>query len=238
MKTKKIIVFLLIIFIFQILSSCSINNSHNNELEFIKQIENLPATMRSSYIQVFNMHELIETTKPNFIIKGKIISRGESDVIDPFFNKYTKEDLYSDDLETARTAYGLIGTPYEIEITDIYHGNINKIGDIIPFNAPYGIIDDFGKRKEDHPILEVGEEYILFLRGDSLWGVLTYYLSFKLAGALKLDNENGIFSLYNDSYMFIFSKYECNTEKLLDDLKELIKNNNYTTEIEYAGKIE
>ena len=205
-----------------------------DEDAFVKQVESVPASDRINYADFDTLHDFIETTKANLIIRCVIKSRGESAVTDPS-GKYSERDLKSGDNGTAQAARSLIATPYEIEISEVYLGDINKAGNTINYTAPYGIVNDYGNRKNHAPVLRVGDEYILFLRADIINGLLSYDLASPPFSVLKLNTEDNTFALYDETRGALYSKYEKSTDKLLDDLKELIENNGYPTGVEYIG---
>ena len=221
------------------------STNDTNEENFIKRIEAIQPIASARYIQLDSLQEMIEATEANLIIRCTVISRSQSDVIarGGLKSLYTSEDLKylnlniseaagNDDnksalrLEIAQSAYYSIVTPYEIEILEVYHGkNIHEVGEKIVINARYGIVDNVEYKQENHPTYKVGDEYILFLRVDEVYGELDYNLAFTPASLLTINSKEGTFE-YGSYCEKIFSNYGNNTELLIGDLKNLIEQDN------------
>jgi len=203
------------------------------DMEFVKKIENISLVSNGSYY-VENLDHLIKGGR-NLIIRGQVIAREESAITAFGIPLYPNDDLRSENFEYARSARNRITTPYKIQINEVYHGDINKEGDIITLYALYGIVDGVeNKLISEEPVYNVGAEYIMFLRVEDNWENLVYISSMSL---LKLDTTNGTFESLG-VFGNIYSKYENNTNKFLADLKDLIKNNNYSTEVKVHGSKE
>lgn len=208
----------LIVFIFLMifsLPSCKpeeeISEAVKEDIEFAKKISAIEPVERVNYIYLDSLGDMISQTNTNLIVRGKTLSRGES-------AKYGKS--------------GTIHTPYELEILEVYHGTVNKSGDIINFDALYGIFEDTEYRADKHPVFNIEKEYLLFLRVDEIYGELQYCLCFDPASSLILNPKDGTFEdhgIYSD---YVFSKYDHDTEKLLTELKEFIADNDYNTKID------
>ena len=201
------------------------------DMEFIKKIENIPSAGYAEWEHFESLDEFIGQ-RTNLIIRGQVISRGESAITAFGMPLYPTEDLRSENYEYARNARRRIATPYKIHINEVYHGDINKEGDIITLYALYGILEGFENRIfSEEPIYNVGAEYIMFLRVEEEYGNIVYISSMSL---LKLDQSGKTFES-EGLFGNIYSKYENNTDKFVADLKQLIKANNYSTKIDVYG---
>jgi len=209
------------------------------DAEFIKQIEELHSTIFVDYGFLDDLKELLTNfgvTGPNLIVRCEVVSRGETAVITSL-STFTNEDLKSDNEEYVRIAIDCIRTPYKVKIKEVYHGTINKEDDIITVIAPYGTIDGFANKDSDYPIYGVGCEYILFFHIFERFGELEYWLVLPPFSWVKLDTQKGTFET-SKLAQSMYSKYKGSTEKLVGDLKKLIKNNDLITEVESYGDIE
>lgn len=168
-----------------ILSSCS----KSEEEIFIEQMESLTPTNAPMYVQVEDMNDMISTTKANCIIQCTVDSRGTTLLYDPFTG-YTKEDLLSTDTSEKEKAVmaNYISTPYQLTVSDVYLGDTLETGDSFMFYAPYGEIGEYHCKVSGHPILQVGKEYLLFLRVDKINGEFVYYLSYPPESAIEIGN--------------------------------------------------
>jgi len=209
------------------------------DMEFVKKIKNIPSADRVSRAFANNLDEMISECRTNLIIRCQVIDREESKVTSCGLQFFVNDDLISENEKYYREAVGRIATPYKLQINEVYHGNINKENDIITLYALYGIVDGFENtftnRIDPHyPIFNVGAEYILFLRVEEQYGKIVYFLSL---GCLKLDTKNGTFEC-EDFTESMNSRYDNNTDKFVSELKELIKTNNYRTEVRVTGSKE
>ena len=204
------------------------------DMEFVKKIKNILSAGHGRWEYYKDLDEFINTGI-NFIIRGQVIAREESAITMFGIPLYPNDDLRSENYEYARNARSRIATPYKIQINEVYHGDINKKDDIITIYALYGIVDGFKNRIfDDAPIYNVGAEYILFLDVEEQYENIVYIPPMNL---LKLDTTNGVFES-EGLFGNIYSKYENDTNKFVTDLKELIKNNNYNTEVKVIGSKE
>ena len=237
-KNKIVIIFIICILI-PISASCQkkINDIILEDIEFAKKIEAISITSDADYIYLDSLEEMIKQTHPNLIIRGKVTARKESAVISPL-SYYTNADLKSENADNVKYARAYISTPYEIQIDEVYYGNVNEVNDVITINAPYGILDGYEERKADHPIFNIGNEYILFLRVDEIFGLLDYYLAFTPASCLKLNTEKGTFEYGKYACEAIYSQYKNDMKELINDLQNLTRYNDYSTKIEKVGDIE
>jgi len=211
------------------------------DAEFIKKIEALPYNLFVDYAPLDDLDEMLSwgdqtEISPNLIVRCEVISRGETAVISPL-STYTNDDLKSANREYVGKARDAIRTPYEMKIQEVYHGTVNDAGDIIPIVAPYGEIDGFVNRSTDYPIYSVGSEYILFFNVYRRFEELKYSLFYTPCGWIKLDSEKGTFEC-DDFARSMYSEYGNSMDKLIKDLKKLIKSKDLRTEMESFGDIE
>jgi len=198
---SKIVIILCIVLLF---TSCG--SAHKAEDEFINKVKS-QVTTDSLYILVADLHDMISTKKPNLIIRCRVNER----------------------FETVKKSNSLL-TPYEFEISEVYLGNINKAGDKIIFNAPYGVLGEMEGRKSYHPILKVGTEYIMFLRVDSINGELTYYVAYPPASILIVKGNK--FTNPNPEWDYVFEPFDNKVSKLIRTLTELIERHDYDISME------
>jgi hypothetical protein len=204
------------------------------DAEFVKKIENISS---GSHGRTAYLKDLGEFIHPgiNLIVRCQIIAREESTVTAFGIPFYSNDDLRSTTEQYLRNAISRIATPYQIQINEVYHGKINKEGDVITIYALYGIVDGFeNKMFSESPIYNVGAEYILFLRVEEEYEHIVYIQELS---CLKLDTKNGTFESLG-FFGNIYDKYGNNTDNFITDLKELIKSNNYSTEMSVHGSIE
>ncbi len=93
------------------------------------------------------------------------------------FGVYTT-DILTDltvDERVRQGAMECIATPYTLQVSDVYFGDTYAKAGCIPYYAPYGIIEGIAYRQSGYPVLQVGEEYILFLCVDNVKGKWVYY---------------------------------------------------------------
>ena len=236
---KTIYLFVAPLLIICFFISCNSNAGINDDIlkedmAFVQKIENILSIGYGKWDYLKNLEEFLYT-EINLIIRGEVIAREESAITAFGIPLYPNEDLRSENYEYARSARNRITTPYKIKINEVYHGDINKEGDIITLYALYGIVDGFeSKFIAEEPIYNVGAEYIMFLRVENNYENIVYISSMSL---LKLDTTNGTFESLG-VFGNIYSKYENNTDKFVADLKDLIKNNNYSTEVKVHGSKE
>ena len=245
-NSNKIYLFVLIILSVISLTACKSNDKIEiseevlkEDAEFIKKIETLPLTLFLDYSPLKDLEDIFNSfgdLGPNLIVRCEAISRGETAVIIPL-EIYTNEDLRSENKDYVRNAVDCIRTPYEMKIKEVYHGSINKENDIITMIAPYGIIDDFVNKHSDYPIYGVGSEYIFFLRAVEMYGELEYGIVYTPCGWVKLDSHEKTFEC-SELAQTMYAKYNNNMDKLINDIKKLIKNNNLRTDVESHGDIE
>jgi len=200
MKSKIFIILLIVL----IITSCG--SGDKAEDEFINKVKS-QVTTDSLYILVADLHDMISTTKPNLIIRCKVTER---------FDTIKK--------------WSSLSTPYEFEIAEVYLGDINKAGDKIIFNASYGVSGEMEGRKSYHPILRVGEEYIIFLRVDSINGELTYYLAYTPASVLIVKGDK--FTNPNPEWDYVFEPFDNRVSKLIKTLTKLIEQHDYDISME------
>ena len=200
MKSKIVIILLIVL----IITSCGSGDDAENE--FINKVKS-QVTTDSLYILVEDLHDMISTTKPNLIVRCKVTER---------FDTVKK--------------WNALSTPYEFEISEVFLGDINKAGDKIIFNAPYGVLGEMEGRKSYHPILKVGEEYIMFLRVDSIRGELTYYVAYTPASILIVKGNK--FTNPNPEWDYVFEPFDNKVSKLIKTLTELIEQYDYDISME------
>ena len=126
--------------------------------EIIPNVKGHPAVMSS-------VGELIETSKPTYIVRAKLTYRGECEALG-----------------------GMITTPYTVRVSECYLGGI-EAGTEFVLDASYGILDGQTYRTTPYPVLVVGCEYLLFVRCDSIYGATSYVLASGAYGALRIDGD-------------------------------------------------
>jgi len=202
----------------------------SEEDEFIAKIESLDNSLRGLPVLFDSLHEMIANTHPNLIVRCKVLSRDET-VVKHHTDYYTIEDLPRN-----QNAAMYIKTPYDIEILDVYYGDLHKSGDIIKYYAPYGIIGEYNNRQIAHPIFKVGEEYIMLLRADMFNDIPDYYLTYQPADVLILNKFTGKFQMTNDGFENLYAEFDNSTKKLINGLKELIATHDYPIDMEYIHR--
>ena len=196
--------------------------------DFDKRISELAKTSSSKYISIENMDELIEKAKPNLIVRGKVVSHGESTIVD-YSGEYTDAFLASDatEEEKQQCAAAFLSTPYEIDVSETFLGDEVESFTI---NMPYGIYDEYWRRDGDYPVLKVGTEYLLFMRVDVMFGQKVYYLAFAPASAVEVDRDDLITDgeraglIFGDSY-----------DELTAELQAYIAENSPDTSMDVFG---
>ena len=178
---RKLIAFTLAMTLFLPLVSCGKTDDFYSE---IIAIEN--STKIVDYIYLESVGELIGKCKPNLIIRGKVASRADSTVVD-HSGKYAADFLDSDASAQAKTACAAeyLVTPYTIEVSENFLG---EDVESLTLNMPYGIHGNYQRRERKYPVLEVGKEYVFFLRGDIMYGEKAYFLAFPPASAIEVKN--------------------------------------------------
>lgn len=157
-----------------LLGACT---STDHEKAFADSILAIPSSgSQALYVQLNSLEELFTVTKANLVVRCQVIERAETTVEDPF-GVYTSELLTDPTVdETVRQgAVECIATPYTLQVTDVYFGDTYAEDNCITYYAPYGILGDISYRQNGYPVLQVGEEYILFLRVDNVKGKWVYY---------------------------------------------------------------
>ncbi|MCI8388674.1 MAG: hypothetical protein HFE63_09440 [Clostridiales bacterium] len=225
---KRSFILIFAILILSILTSCSGQNADS----FDAAIAELECTQSMKYVKIESLSELLETAKPNLIICGSVLSRGNPTIIDhseEYSDDYLKSTATADKKQLCAAAF--LSTPYTIEINEVLLGDTSA-GTTIEIDAPYGIIDEYFRRDGLHPILKIGQEYLFFLRTDYMYGDQIYYLAFDPVSALEL-NVDGTFSgEYSDYIDGVFGDYSNSIVRLLDDLQRLISENDYDLTME------
>ena len=224
---RKLIAFTLAMTLFLPLVSCGKADDFYSE---IVAIEN--STKIVDYIYLESVDELIGRCKPNLIIRGKVESRADSTVVD-YSGKYAADYLDSDASEQAKIACAAeyLVTPYTIEVDEKFLGE-----DIegLTLNMPYGIYGKYQRRETKYPVLEVGKEYVFFLRGDIMYGEKAYFLAFPPASAIEVKNGKLVTDEESiDGVIFGgFSTYK----ELAGRLKKYIEENNPDTSMDKFGE--
>lgn len=229
---KKLSAIILIIFALSLLSSCGAQTAD----DFDASIAALDYTASPMYVKIDSLSGLLDTAKPNLILRGKVASRGEPAIIDPsgtYDNSYLTSSEPSEQKQRCAAAY--LSTPYIIEVGEVLLGSAD--GEI-EIDAPYGILDGYYRRDGLHPILKVGQEYLFFLRTDYMYGDQVYYLAFAPASALELYADGSFGGEYADYIDGIFGEYDNSASRLLADLGRLILENDYDLTMDSFGKAE
>ena len=204
--------------------------------EFEAAVMAASPTEKIGYVKVESLSELMDTTKPNLIVRCKVASRGESylkganESLNSLLNQ-SAAALTDTELKRVQSAVAnSLSTPYTLELEEIYLGaeNLDDTTELV-FTVPYGAINGYARAADKHPILKVGAEYLMFLRVDYIGGEKEYYLAFRPASALELRNDSFDGGDYAD---LIFAEFNGSTEALISELEELIANNDYDISIE------
>ena len=224
---RKLIAFTLAMTLFLPLVSCGKTDDFYSE---IIAIEN--STKIVDYIYLESVGELIGKCKPNLIIRGKVASRADSTVVD-YSGKYAADFLDSDASEQAKTACAdeYLVTPYTIEVSENFLG---EDVESLTLNMPYGIHGNYQRRERKYPVLEVGKEYVFFLRGDIMYGEKAYFLAFPPASAIGVKNGKLVTDADKiDGVIFGgFSTYK----ELARRLEKYIEENNPDTSMDRFGE--
>ena len=215
--------------------SCSETDEYIPD-EFEAAVMAASPTEKIGYVKVESLSELMDTAKPNLVVRCKVASRGESylkgkdEELNALLDKPASEltDSEADRLKSA--AADCLSTPYTLELEKIYLGaeNLDDTSELV-FTVPYGAINGYARAADKYPILKVGAEYLMFLRVDYIGGEKEYYLAFRPASALELRNDSFDGGDYAD---LIFAEFNGSTEALISELEELIANNDYDISIE------
>lgn len=226
---RKLIAFTLAMTLFLPLVSCGKTDDFYSE---IIAIEN--STKIVDYIYLESVGELIGKCKPNLIIRGKVASRADSTVVD-YSGKYAADYLDSDASEQAKIACAAeyLVTPYTIEVSENFLGE--DVGSLT-LNMPYGIYGKYQRRETKYPVLEVGKEYVFFLREDrigrrmsddlvAIWKA--YFLAFPPASAVEVKRGRLVLA-ENSVEELIFGGFG-SYKKLAGYLGEYIRENNPDT---------
>lgn len=176
--------------------------------EYADRIEAIVPTMLVDYVKVSSFDEVLAAARVNFIVRGKIESRGEA---------------YPHGSE-------MIETIYNMKLDEVYLGNFAEKGDEIGIIAPYGIIGDRAWKADDFPVFREGEEYFLLLRADENNGKLQYYPSFAPFCSVKVVSNRKI-ELTNDYAELIYGEYK-NAKELEAAIRKAVGNISYDTETE------
>lgn len=139
---------------------------HNNTILSIDPLSDrtiiLSTKPHFDYLIFNDVEELI--TKTEYIIKCRIIKQHDVELVDG----YTFDDLVAENEGKFESRPDRIGpltairTPFDIEVLDVYSGNIN-VGDVLIIEMLYGNYMGYELQSEYAPELNVGEEYIFFL---------------------------------------------------------------------------
>lgn len=224
---RKLIAITLAMTLFLPLVSCGKTDDFYSE---IIAIEN--STKIVDYIYLESVDELIGKCKPNLIIRGKVASRADSTVVD-YSGKYAADFLDSDASEQAKTACAAeyLVTPYTIEVSENFLG---EDVESLTLNMPYGIHGNYQRRERKYPVLEVGKEYVFFLRGDIMYGEKAYFLAFPPASAIEVKSGKLVTGADSiDGVIFGgFSTYK----ELAGRLEKYIEENNPDTSMDKFGE--
>jgi len=149
-----------------LLSSCSGEVPVSaDEQAFADSISEIIPTVKGHPAVVSSVGELIETSKPTYIVRAKLTDRGECEEFG-----------------------GMITTPYTVRVSECYLGDI-EAGTEFVLDASYGLIDGQTYRCDPYPILVTGSEYILFIRCEVIYGETSYVLASHTYGALRIDGD-------------------------------------------------
>lgn len=215
--------------------SCSETDEYIPD-EFEAAVMAASPTEKISFVKVESLSELMDTAKPNLVVRCEVKSRGESFLKgqDESLNSLLYQpstELSDSDAKRLKVAVNdYLSTPYTLELEQIYLGaeNLDDTSELV-FTVPYGAINGYARAADKYPILKVGAEYLMFLRVDYIGGDKEYYLAFRPASALELRNDSFDGGDYAD---LIFAEFNGSTEALISELEELIANNDYDISIE------
>ncbi len=200
------------------LAACTSAPDDDAEAAFIAAVEAIPPEDGALYVHFPSMDEMIAGTHTNRIFRCTVTERGDCTVYDPF-GKYA-----ADDLETSAAAVSCIATPYTLSVKEQYLGDVGT--ENLTFYAQYGIISAHAYRKALYPVLEVGKEYIFFLRVDEINGTEFPYLALTPDSVVELDGDK--IQVKEGSH---FAEYTSVTE-LTSALTSLIAEKNYSTAVD------
>lgn len=221
-RTKNILLSLLCLSL--LLCACT---SVDPEKAFADSILAIPSTgSQALYVQLDTMEELFTVTKANLVVRCQVIERAETTVEDPF-GVYTAE-LLTDPTVDERMRQGAvecIATPYTLQVTDVYFGDTYAEDDRIPYYAPYGILGDISYRQNGYPVLQVGEEYILFLRVDNVKGKWVYYPAHPLYSFYPVSKDT--------SLQTITRADTTEPDALAMEIQDLVAQNEFDAAVEY-----
>ena len=136
-----------------------------DERAYADSISAIIPTVKGHPAVMSSVGELIETSKPTYIVRAKLTDRGECEA-----------------------SGGMITTPYTVRVSECYLGGI-EAGTEFVLDASYGILDGQTYRTTPYPVLAVGCEYLLFVRCDSIYGATSYVLASGAYGALRIDGD-------------------------------------------------
>nr|MBQ4319270.1 hypothetical protein [Clostridia bacterium] len=142
-----------------------------DERAYADSISAIIPTVKGHPAVMSSVGELIETSKPTYIVRAKLTDRGECEA-----------------------SGGMITTPYTVRVSECYLGNI-EAGTEFVLDASYGILDGQTYRTTPYPVLVTGSEYILFIRCEVIYGETSYVLASHTYGALRIDGD----TLVNDT---------------------------------------
>ncbi len=221
MKHNRILFLLLPLFLLAFtvfLAACSSAQDEEAEAAFIAAVEAIPPEDGALYVHFSSIDELIAGTHANRILRCTVTERGDCTVYDPF-GKHS-----ADDLGTSAEAKSWIATPYTLSIGEQYLGDVGA--DTLTFYAQYGIIGEHTYRKSLYPVLEVGKEYIFFLRVYTINGKEAAYLALTPDSVVELDGDT--VRVKEGSH---FADYTSAAE-LTSALTALITEKNYSTAVD------
>lgn len=215
--------------------SCSETDEYIPD-EFEAAVMAASPTEKISFVKIESLSELMDTAKPNLVVRCKVVSRGESylkgkdESLNSLLNQSSTALTDAELKRVQSVVENSLSTPYTLELEKIYLGaeNLDDTSELV-FTVPYGAINGYARAADKYPILKVGSEYLLFLRADYIGGEKEYHLAFRPASALELRNDSFDGGDYAD---LIFAEFNGSTEALISELEELIANNDYDISIE------
>lgn len=191
------------------------------ESAFLAQIETAESGEEVLYASFSSIDEMVETTHANRIIRCTVTERGDCTVFDPM-------GVLSEAERDSKKAAQFLATPYTLTVSDSYLGNLTK-GETVTFYAQYGILGGTSYRQSRYPILETGAEYIMFLRAEEIGGEIVYYLTYTPDSVVRV---SGTETIPDTS---LFSAYAGDIPALESEIRSLVAENNYSTEIQSSG---
>ena len=215
--------------------SCSETDEYIPD-EFEAAVMAASPTEKISFGKIESLSELMDTAKPNLVVRCKVVSRGESylkgkdESLNSLLNQSSTALTDAELKRVQSVVENSLSTPYTLELEKIYLGaeNLDDTSELV-FTVPYGAINGYARAADKYPILKVGSEYLLFLRADYIGGEKEYHHAFRPASALELRNDSFDGGDYAD---LIFAEFNGSTEALISELEELIANNDYDISIE------